>query len=129
MEFQLKPGMLAISAEGFGLGLLRIEDREHVTDLAFCMARKLFEPADRDFEWRIGWHFRSSHVSADSHPAPPLYPNSAFVGPPSNGLAAKGPTREDLFTKLLTGGWARTFAPAGYFHIQIRGATPYLEQK
>src|SRR5215469_10623106 len=64
VELQDKPGVLAVSAEGFGLGLLGIQDREHVTDLAFCMAGKLFESADCDYEWSIGWHFWPSHGSA-----------------------------------------------------------------
>src|SRR5262249_51173716 len=61
VEFQLKPGMLAVCAEGFGLRLLRIEDRENMRDPAFCMPCKLFQPANCDYERSTGWHFRSSH--------------------------------------------------------------------
>ncbi len=55
VELQLQPRMLAIRAEGFGLGLVRVEDRKHVADLAAGVPRQLFKPANGDREGRIEW--------------------------------------------------------------------------
>src|SRR5208337_617310 len=61
VKLQLKPRMFAIGAEGLRLGHIRIEDREHVAHLPVRVTGKLFQSANSDHEWSIGWrHLQSS---------------------------------------------------------------------
>ncbi len=62
VEFQLKPGVLAIAAKSLRFGLLRIEDRENVADLAIGVPGKLFQPANGDREGSVGWQHVSSSL-------------------------------------------------------------------
>ena len=74
VELKLKPRVLAIGAERFRLGLVRIEDRQDMTDLTFRMPGKFFQSANGDREWGIGWrHVRSFALRG----VPLLYPKNA----------------------------------------------------
>src|SRR5271165_6399030 len=58
VEFEFEAGMLAVRTESFGLRLIRVEDGEHMADLAVGVACKLLYSADGNQKRGLNWrHF------------------------------------------------------------------------